>query len=213
MSDDRQTRRRGRPKTVDRQRVIAQAMEHYWREGIHALSLNEVCRRASLAKPALYREFGDEDGLKEAVLLEYREQVLLPVLRALTRELPFAEIAQRLIVGMSSDRGTPAGCLFTQMRFVRQRLGPATKARLEALEQERRQGFEAWYRKAQERAEVSSQIDPALAAHYIDTQLTAVLMQMKTDEPVEMVRAQARLAFEVLLTDGAKLPTPQDQPA
>ena len=46
-------------------------MRHYWRDGVHAF--NEVCRRVSVSKPSIYREFGGEDGLVEAVLIYYRD--------------------------------------------------------------------------------------------------------------------------------------------
>ncbi len=58
----------GRPKTFDRDRVIGIAMECYWREGVDGVLLNELCRRAAVSKPGVYREFGGEDGLMDAVV-------------------------------------------------------------------------------------------------------------------------------------------------
>jgi len=198
MTDDQPKRRRGRPRTFDRQRTVELAMDSYWREGVHRLSLNEVCRRARLSKPALYREFGDEDGLMEAVLGHYREWVVAPVLEALAVELPFAELAEMLVVGMTTDHGRPAGCLFTEMRLAGARLGPGTETRVRAMEQERREAFEAWYRRALERGEVDPSIPPELAARYIDTQLAMVLVQLRAGEPPDVVAKQARLALRVL---------------
>lgn len=202
MSDDPHKRRPGRPKTVDRQSAIELAMVNYWREGVHNLSLNEVCRRAHISKPALYREFGGEDGLMEAALGHYRERVVAPVLEALAIELPFAELAEQLVVGMTTDRGTPAGCLFTEMRLARSRLGPATEARVRSMEQHRREAFEAWYRRALGRDEVDASISPELAARYIDTQFATILMQIGAGEPPELVRNQGRLALRVLRPTG-----------
>lgn len=65
------TRRRGRPKTFDRDPMIDVAMECYWREGTDGVSLNELYRRADVSKPGVYREFGGEDGLMAAVLEHY----------------------------------------------------------------------------------------------------------------------------------------------
>ncbi|MFT5586648.1 MAG: hypothetical protein ACI9VR_004247, partial [Cognaticolwellia sp.] len=48
MSTDQDKPRRGRPSTFDRHRAVELAMENYWREGVHALSLNEMCRRAQI---------------------------------------------------------------------------------------------------------------------------------------------------------------------
>lgn len=198
MNEGQDKRRRGRPKTVDRQRTIEIAMDNYWRDGVHHLSLSEVCRRAHISKPALYREFGEADGLMDAVLTHYRELVLVPLLNAFASQLAFDDLMERLVVGLTSDRGTPAGCLFSEMRLARSHLGPKTGARLRAMDQERRDAFEAWYRRALERSEVDASISPELAARYIDTQLTVVLVQMGAGEPPELAAGQARLALRTL---------------
>ena len=85
--------RRGRPKTFDRDHVIAVAMDCYWREGTDAIPLNELCRRADVAKPGIYREFGGEDGLTDAVLERYAGTVLAPTWELTTHDRPFAEPA------------------------------------------------------------------------------------------------------------------------
>lgn len=197
--EERKTKRpRGRPKTVDRARTTQLAMVNYWREGLHALSLNQVCLRAEISKPALYREFENEDGLMSAVLAHYREVVVLPLLMFIGSERPFADVLDELIVGMTSQRETPVGCLFTQMRLSLPRLGPMTTAAVGALEQERRDAFEVWYRRALQSAEITPGLAPELAAGYLDTQFTSVLIQMKAGTPPDDVRAQARLAFRAL---------------
>lgn len=188
----------GRPKSVDRQATIALAMDNYWREGVRTLSLNELCRRSRISKPALYREFGDEDGLMQAVLTHYRALVLTPVLDALAMELRFPELMDTLIVGMTTERGTPAGCLFTEMRLARSRLGPRTVASLATMETERRQAFRDWFQQGLQRDEVDATLSAESAARYIDTQFTTVLLQLGMGEPPEQVREQARLALGVL---------------
>lgn len=173
-------------------------MLNYWREGLHALSLNQVCLRAEISKPALYREFENEDGLMNAVLAHYREAVVVPLLTFIQSERPFAEVLDELIVGMTSERETPVGCLFTQMRLSLPRLGPVTREGVRALERERRDAFEAWYRHAVDKAEVAPGLASGLAAGYLDTQFTSVLIHMKAGASPDDVRAQARLACRVL---------------
>ncbi|MBT5864543.1 MAG: helix-turn-helix transcriptional regulator, partial [Ilumatobacter sp.] len=53
-------------------------MDAYWREGPDAVSLNEICRRAGVSKPGLYRAFGGEDKLLDAALEHYADVVLAP---------------------------------------------------------------------------------------------------------------------------------------
>ncbi|MCO4747785.1 MAG: helix-turn-helix transcriptional regulator [Proteobacteria bacterium] len=46
--------------------MIAKAVDHFWREGLRAVSLNQLCQVIGISKPGLYREFGGEDGLMQA---------------------------------------------------------------------------------------------------------------------------------------------------
>ena len=45
-----------RPKTLNRDHILAVAMNSYWDEGIDGVSLNEISKKAKVAKPGLYRE-------------------------------------------------------------------------------------------------------------------------------------------------------------
>ena len=193
-------RRRGRPRSVDRERTTQRAMDDYWREGFSALSLNEICRRAEISKPALYREFGGEDGLHAAVLDSYRERFLEPLLAPLAEERPFGTMLDRAILTLTSDRGTPAGCLFTKMRLAGSRLGPLATERVRLIEKEQRSAYEAWYRRGLERGEVNPDLAPELAARYLDTQFATILVQMAYGVSPELVRALARLALRALLS-------------
>lgn len=199
MADSSDTPRRGRPRTFDRDHVIDVAMDSYWREGLNALSLNEICRRAGVSKPGLYREFGGEDGLMTAALDRYREMVVLPLLSILSTDRSFAEVLGEVVHWMTEDRGTPAGCLFAKMRSSPSRLGAVASAQVVALRDEMRGVYEACYQRAQIRGEVNDTIAPSFAALYIDTQLTTVLVQMAAGESPDLVRAQAQLAFASLL--------------
>jgi AcrR family transcriptional regulator len=199
MADSSNRPGRGRPRTFDRDHVIDVAMDSYWREGLNALSLNEICRRAEVSKPGLYREFGGEDGLMTAALDQYREMVVLPLLSILSTDRPFAEVLSEVVHRMTEDRGTPAGCLFAKMRSSPARLGTVASAQVAALRDEMRSVYEACYQRARIRGEVNDTIAPSFAALYIDTQLTTVLGQMAAGESPDLVRTQAQLAFASLL--------------
>lgn len=59
--------RRGRGEE-SRQRLIDAATELIGERGYRATSVGDICRRAGLAKTALYHHFGDKEGLLAAVL-------------------------------------------------------------------------------------------------------------------------------------------------
>lgn len=190
---------RGRPKTVDRQRAVKAALEVYWREGIQAMSLNALCRRIDLSKPSLYREFGGEDGLMVATLELYRQLAVVPLMGLFAAGLPPAQTLERAVIATTSDRGTPAGCLFTKMRLAIDRLGDGAATRTREIEAERLAVFAAWYQRVLDAGEGDASITPELAARYLDNQLTSVLVQMALGESPELIRAQAKLALKALV--------------
>jgi hypothetical protein len=104
------------------------------------------------------------------------------------------------------DRPVPTGCLLSSMRVSPSRLGPATRARVETLRDESRADYAAWVERAQGRGEIAPEVSVEVAAAFIDTQFTTLLVQMAAGEDPELLRAQARLAFTGLTGAGASSP-------
>ena len=202
MTDDSTKRRRGRPKTFDRARTLDVAIDSYWRDGVDAVSVNEICRRAKISKPGLYREFGDEDHLMDAALTRYSETVLGPVLATLSDDRPFRETLDSLIDFATREEtpDVPSGCLFAKMRNFRWRLGPVTGAHVDALREGAVAAYAAWLERRANHGEIELPAPIQATATYVDTQLTLMLTRISAGEDHELVRAHARLAFAVLTT-------------
>lgn len=182
-------------------------MDCYWREGADGVSLNEICRRAEVSKPGVYREFGGEDGLMDAALERYATTVLAPTLEQTRLDRPFREVLDTLIGFMTDpDRPVPTGCLLSSMRVSPSRLGPATRARVDALRDGARTTYAAWVQRARNRGEIAAEVPTSVAAAFIDTQFTSLLVQMAAGEDPELLRAQARLAFAGLTGAGVSSP-------
>lgn len=198
MSQAPEKRGRGRPQTLDRQRTVEIAMSSYWCDGVRNVSMNEICRRADVSKPGVYREFGSEDGLMEAAVEHYRTTVIGPLIELLRSDRSFSEVLQQLMLFMTEPAGRPPGCLLAECRSAPGRLGPVTAASVDAVADELRDAYEQWFRQAQARGEVDTAISPDLATHFIDSQFTTVLLQMALGAEPRLVRAQAELAFTAL---------------
>ena len=127
------TATRGRPKTLNRQKTLDVAMLAYWQDGISAVSLNEICRRAAVSKPGLYREFGGEDGLMQAVLAHYQRHALEEMLQILDTEKSLRDtlIALVTLVTQVNNSEAPKGCLLIKMRDVCLHLGEATQHQID----------------------------------------------------------------------------------
>ena len=198
MAETESKKSRGRPKTLDRARTLNLAMESYWEEGVHSISLNEICRRADVSKPGLYREFGGEDGLMVAVLEHYIATVFAPVVELIQRDRPFADVLNDVVEAITQERDTPAGCMAAKMRSTASGLGPLTSARLKRFQEECVQIYEEWIERAKRRKEMSPAIATKLAASYLDTQLAMIVTQLAAGEDPVMIRAKAELAFRAL---------------
>jgi AcrR family transcriptional regulator len=175
-------------------------MESWWRDGTDAVSFNEVVRQAGASKPAVYREFGSEDGLMDAALEYYADNYLSGLLGMTEQDAPFTDVLDSMIeaiIGPSGD--LPRGCLLAKMRVLSSHLGPSTQARVEALRNDSRATYQRWVARARAAGEIRDNIPVETAAAFLDSQITALLMQTALGEDAETLRAQAKLTFAGLL--------------
>ena len=197
----------GRPRTFDREHVIAVAVESYWRDGVHGISINEICRRASVSKPGLYREFGGEDGLIDAALVRYAQSVLEPNFKRVSEVASFAMGVATLIELMTdTERTGPAGCLLVKMQHAPERLGPATRQRVHELRSGALAGYAAWIDRAKDQGEIPSELSTDVAVALVDVQCTTLLTHMAIGTDPQLLRAQARLALAGLTGDAVEPP-------
>lgn len=200
MDKSQKSNSRGRPKTIDRLHVVKAAMDSWWRSGTDAVTFNEVVRRAGASKPAVYREFGSEDGLMDAALEYYAENYLSVMLGVAEQPGPFADVLTSLIEVIITPNGdVPPGCLLAKMRVLSSAIGPKTQSRVDTLRRESRATYRAWVERARAAGEISADIDTETAVAFLDSQLTALLMQVALGDSTETLRAQSKLTFAGLL--------------
>lgn len=65
-----------RPRGYDREAVLAAARDLFWERGYDATSITDLEQRTGLNRSSLYQEFGSKDGLFEAALACYADQVV-----------------------------------------------------------------------------------------------------------------------------------------
>ena len=201
--------KRGRPRTHDANKTRDVALAAYWRDDPADVSVNAICALAEVSKPALYRQFGSEDGLMDAVLAHYSEDVLADVFGGLTPETPLATALDAMIEFSARDPRMATGCVFYKMRAGRHRLGPKTRARIEEIEAAAIAGFTAYLeaRRALGDAPAATpgrpapeepQDNPGLQARFLVEQVGLALMQRAGGTPPETVHATLALALSAL---------------
>src|SRR5690242_13503447 len=65
-----------RAKTFDREKVLVQALQLFWRQGYSATSVEDLSRTLHLSRSSLYATFGDKHSLFLEALKLYSERVL-----------------------------------------------------------------------------------------------------------------------------------------
>lgn len=201
MEPETPKRTAGRPKTLDRLRVLEVAMKAYWTEGPDSVSINEVCKRAGVSKPGVYREFGNEDGLKQAVLKAYQQEMLRPIYEMIAIDKPFRESLEELIstiTTLNEDKDAPKGCLLVKMRESYTDMGDATQEQINYAKQQALTAYKNWVERAKAKKEFKADMTSDFAASYLDAQLNNALTLISQGEPNNTVKKIVTTALAML---------------
>lgn len=184
-----------RPKKYQRDEVINQAMEVFWRKGFAATSLSDLTDCTGLNKRSLYNEFGSKEALFLEALSRYR-QLRAPVIEQLTQQPLGLNNIRQLYQGMA-DAIDCRGCLLAlslnelellssdAAGMVQQSLGGIRELVLNNIEAE--------------------QFAPDIDAHALATLLSMQIISIASMGKLGMEQAQIQDAVEQLLLI---LPTP-----
>ena len=201
MSEGQAPPKRGRPKALERDHVLHTALMCYWADGPTNVTISDICFKTGASKPGVYREFGSDDGLKEAVLEAYGNMVLAPIHNILVSEQPFEQSLEALIRFTVQDRealGVPDGCLLVAMRAHRDELGEITRKKVDQLRLDTLGDYEKWIERAKAMGEFRPDIPTDIAALYVDTQTGGAMRMQKEGVPNAIIEQILKLAFSVL---------------
>ena len=197
MSNEKSKRTRGRPKTLDREYLLNISMDAYWKEGFEKISLNEICKRAHVSKPGVYREFGNDDGLIKEVLVHYEKQVLMQIHQIFKEGKPFCEVLNRYIDILTTNSPNLNGCLFLRTRDSNYPLGEKTTKQIELIQEQFSLSFTRWIDEAKQNNEFPLDISTHLAVNYIDAQVSIAMTKIYHGTKVSLVKDMLTLAFSI----------------
>lgn len=192
---------RGRPKTLERDHVLKTALMCYWTDSPTDVPISEICAKAGASKPGLYREFGSDDGLKEAVLDAYSEMVSKRRYDILASDQPYDEVLEALITHTIQDRqsaGVPNGCLLFAMRARRGEFGPLTTKKIDQLRENTLEQYRQWIDRAKANRQFRSDIPTDIAALYFDAQIGGAMQLQKEGVGNKEIGKILRTAFSAL---------------
>ena len=201
MNDNLSISVRGRPKKVDHQNVVEIAMYLYWAKGIQNVSLNEICRKAKIAKTSFYREFDSEDKLMELAIKMYFDWFNCLLAELNLEGKPSVEVFGMLMDLILDDRSEdiPPGCMLVKMRDVRgDKLGPRASAQLHLCQKKQMKLIEHFVICGQQHGDFTKEISIPTAVAYIDNQLCNALTLMARGEPSDRIKEFSKIAFSPL---------------
>ncbi|MFJ6390360.1 TetR/AcrR family transcriptional regulator [Streptomyces sp. NPDC091972] len=108
------SRRRGRPRSFDRETALEKAILAFWERGYEATSVSDLTRAMDIGAPSLYAAFGDKRTLFEEAVSVYDARYAAFADRALAEEPTARAAVERTLREAAraytrSDR--PHGCL------------------------------------------------------------------------------------------------------
>jgi AcrR family transcriptional regulator len=201
IMDEKPNSARGRPKTLDRGRVLQTALIQYWSKGPANVSISDICNLTGASKPGVYREFGSDDGLKKAVLAVYHGLAIQPVVDILEKNQPTTDTIDALIGFMTQDRaalGVPQGCLFVMMRAQSEHLGPSTCDKLNKVHRDLLAAYSEWIERAKLHGEFIN-IPTDIAALLLDMQHGGAMRMQREGVPRETIESVLRFALGALM--------------
>lgn len=201
MNNQKIIKKKGRPKTIDLEKLKNIAMSNYWSHGPTNVSLNEICYKAKISKPGFYREFGGEDGLMKSALLLYKNSLIQQILDILNLEKTFDETLDLLVAHIIENKDKEQkenGCLLAKFRQSRKKFGKKTQEQIDIILKERHLVFELWIKKAKSKGEFSLPLTSNFVANYIISQLDYAVSGLANGEKNKNIKNVLTLALSIL---------------
>jgi len=193
---------RGRPKTLNCKETIEIAMQEYWLDENNNISLNEICKRAKVSKPGIYREFGNEDGLIEAVLLKYEKEVTSNLLNILDKEETFKEKIETLSTYITSNKDEihpTKGCLLVKLQNSKLNMGPKSQKQIRIMQKNLLVAYENYIKKAKAKGHIKSTISDELAAEYFNAQINNAALLIIQGHEKKKVKSLLTLSLSIFI--------------
>ncbi len=192
---------RGRPKRLDRDKILQAALMEYWSKGPANVSINDICTLTRTSKPGVYREFGSDDGLKRSVLETYHSLAIQPLIDILKSDQSTTDTIDALIGFMTQDRttlGIPNGCLFVMMRAQSQQFGQSTCEKIIELQCTILGAYEAWIERSKARGEFAD-IETDIAALFFDAQHGGAMRMQTEGTPNDTIARVLKTGLRILI--------------
>ena len=201
--------RRGRPRSYDPDRALAQATAAFWDAGYSATSLDDLSAATGMNRPSLYGAFGDKRALYLKTIEGYRALARAAMQRALPQDGPLkaalgALYQAAISLYLSGEQGA-RGCLLVSTAATEAVTDPEIRRAARAGLEEIDEAFAARLRHARVQGDLPPSADPAALARLASAILHTLSVRARTGTP--------RAALEQIAASGVDLICGPGKPA
>lgn len=206
--------RRGRPRSYDPDRAMAQATAAFWDTGYSGTSLDDLSAATGMNRPSLYGAFGDKHTLYLKAIEGYRAMARAGMQTALPYDGPLKEalggLYQRAISLYLSGENGARGCLLVSTAATEAVMDPEIRRAARAALEEIDAAFEARFRHACEQGELPRSADPAALAKLASAILHTLSIRARTGASRAVLEQIAASGVDLMCGPGK--PSPRKAP-
>lgn len=191
----------GRPKTYQREEVTSRAMELFWLHGFHGTSTQDLVDHMEVNRFSLFAEFGTKQGLYEAALERYGQEVVTGHFGAL--EQPGAGLSDvcevlRFFASKARTPGSERGCLLCNAATERAPHDAASRDLVERYVSRLTAAVKNALGNSRRRGELRRGVDLAAEARLITATLLGFFVLLRAQVDGATMRGAARAAVKHL---------------
>ena len=191
----------GRKKSYDREKLVGKAMEIFRDHGFAGTSAEMLVERLGVNRYSLYAEFGSKQGLFDAALQRYDEEVVERNFGPL--EAPGAGIGEvRALLEFFGTAGrSPAwgrGCLLCNTAVEFGPDDPSGAGFVQRYFARLSKAFNAALGNAHEKGELRRSVVPREEAAFFTASVLGLFVMLRAKAPPSVIKRAARVAIEHL---------------
>jgi AcrR family transcriptional regulator len=162
-------RRKGRPRSFDRDAALQAAMLLFWRHGYEATSLSDLTQAMGVTPPSIYTAFGDKKQLFLEAVAKYlagpvTSQSIID--DAITARAAARGLLDAAVIGFTGAR-TPPGCLLASAAISCSEAATDVRVELAAIRRNIEERLKNRIDRAVETSELPENTDAAALAAFV----------------------------------------------
>ncbi|MFE7663197.1 TetR/AcrR family transcriptional regulator [Streptomyces celluloflavus] len=194
----KETKKRGRPRSFDRETALEQAMRSFWEQGYEATSISDLTRTMGIGAPSLYAAFGDKRALFDEVVAAYGRLHGGFIDRAVAEEPTARQGVGRALREAAVEYtlpGRPRGCLVISAALNTTPASAEVAASLREMRRSNIGQIESRIRADIVSGELPAGTDASALAHYVGAVIQGMSQQARDGADRAMLADIAALAM------------------